>query len=128
MLYREIQDSDIERLEELYQKEKWTSFKSHMIQSLKDKSHWVIAEEDGNICGFARYITDGVLTVYLCELIVATDFRQQGIGRSLIQEIFSRHVGLRIDLASFNDDFYDRLSFRKIGSAYRNYGERNTDS
>lgn len=101
----------------MYQQEGWNSYTLELIDRLKNHYQWIIAEEDGLICGFARYITDNVLTIYLCDIIVDPKCRGKYIGKSIIDEIFTQNTGLRIDLAPFEDEFYEKLEFRPIGNA-----------
>lgn len=122
MLYRTISNKDITGIHQLYKQEGWNSYTLELVGHLKDQSQWVIAEEEGIIRGFARYITDNVLTIYLCDIIVDPSFRGKHIGKTLIDEIFKENPGLRIDLASFEDGFYEKIQFRPIGNAYRSYG------
>lgn len=122
MLYRDIKEDDIEEIYNLYKSEGWGTYTKDLINRLVTKSRWVIAEEDNNIYGLARYLSDDVLSIYLCEIIVSKMFRGQGIGKSLIMEIFNRNANLRIDLLSDNDEFYKKLKFRELGTAFRAYG------
>lgn len=127
MIIRDIKDSDLDTIYKLYQKEEWRTFTLDILSKLKDNSNWIIVENEGSICGFARYITDNVLSIYLCELIVSEKERRKGIGRIIIANIFKRHKGLRIDLSSCKDEFYDNLHFRCVGKAYRCCDEGHDD-
>lgn len=80
MEYRHFSETDINRIHHLYKQEGWNSYSLELIEQLKNQSHWMIAEEEGIIRGFARYITDNVLTIYLCDIIVDPSFRGKHIG------------------------------------------------
>ncbi|MGT2667480.1 GNAT family N-acetyltransferase [Streptococcus rifensis] len=122
MITRSIEVQDLEPIYQLYSQEGWKTYTTEMIERLVDNSYWIIVEDKGEVCGFVRYITDHVLSIYLCEIVVAQNRRRRGVGQMLIEAIFQTHPGLRMDLSSFEDDFYEQLDFRSIGTAYRKYG------
>lgn len=119
MRLREARQEDAEDLTRLYAQEGWPSFDRATVEKLLSSSAWLVAEEAGAAIGLARYLTDGVLTVYLCEILVAKAHRGRGIGRRLVQGIFARHPGLRMDTLSDADGFYEALGFCRRGRAYR---------
>ncbi len=121
MVIRDIRASDIDGIYNLYHLEGWKYFSKELIDSLSVSSRWVVVEEDNKIIGVARYLTDNNITVFLCEIIVSEENRRRGIGSAIIDEIFNRHVDLRIDVLSDADEFYDSLRFRHLGKAYRKY-------
>lgn len=123
MNFRDIKFDDAEKIADLCQSEGWKTYDKDLVECLIEKSHWIIAEEDGQILAFARYLTDGVLTIYLCEILVDLSVRQKGIGKQIIRQIFDRHPGQRMDLLSDNDEFYRKLCFRDLGKAFRAYDE-----
>ncbi|MDQ0221811.1 GNAT family N-acetyltransferase [Streptococcus moroccensis] len=123
MIIRHIKEQDLDTIYQLYSQEGWKTYTTEMIESLVNNSYWKIVEDNGEVCGFARYITDHVLSIYLCEIVVAQNRRRQGVGQMLIEAIFQSHPGLRMDLSSFEDGFYEQLEFRAIGTAYRKYGK-----
>ncbi len=122
MITRHIKERDLQTIYHLYSQEGWKTYTIGVIKRLMKNSYWMIVEDKGEVCGFARYITDHVLSIYLCEIVVAQNRRRQGVGQMLIEAIFQSHPGLRMDLSSFEDGFYEQLEFRAIGTAYRKYG------
>ena len=76
-------------------------------------------EQEGQIIGSARYLTDGLRTIYLCELLVKAEYRRQGYGSLLMTELQRLYPSLRIDLISDADAFYDSLQMRRRGMVYR---------
>lgn len=116
---RHANHSDEEQIFELYKNEGWQSFsKSKIVELLKTSSYLVITEDE-KIVAFARYLTDGIMTTFLAEILVLPTFRGQGLGRMLIEEIRNRAHGTRLELISEADDFYEHLGFRKVGTGYR---------
>ena len=108
---------------QLYSQQGWDSFSQELLEQLLTASRWLILEKKGQIIGSARYLTDGLRTVYLCELLVKAEYRRQGYGSQLMTELRRRYPGLRIDLISDADDFYDSLQMRPRGMGYRSKSE-----
>ncbi|MGT2846808.1 GNAT family N-acetyltransferase [Streptococcus massiliensis] len=121
IVLRTATPSDLDGLFALYQAEQWTNFTKEKVAAMLEASAsiWLVLEEAGEIIGFARYITDGVETTFIGEIIVAKSHRRQGLGRRLIEEIEARQPATRIELASEEDGFYKALGFIPIGSALR---------
>jgi len=75
-------------------------------------------EPDGELVAVARAIGDGVLNIYIQDVIVTPNFRKQGVGRQTVEHLLKEikafapaecTVGL---MAAFGQDrFYERLGF-----------------
>ena len=77
---------------ELLQQNGW----SHRITSLEQFTALVnasacnfIALKDGQVIGYIRGITDGLSNGYISMLVVASDYRKQGVGRDLVQAVIN---------------------------------------
>ncbi len=72
----------------------------------------VAVDTDGKLAGFLRAITDTQITTYLCEVLVANEFRRLGVGRLLIDVCQGLVPTTRLDLLSTGeaDDFYRAIS------------------
>ncbi len=121
MITRKIKESDVDKIYELYRLEGWKGFTKEVVKKLFHSSYWVIVEDGGRVVGFGRYLTDNVLTMYLCEILVSKECRAQGVGKAIVNEMFHRHSDLRMDVLSDADPFYEGLRFRHLGKAYRRY-------
>lgn len=119
MQIRVANQSDVQQLFDLYQSENWKTFSKIRIGKLLETSTYLVAEDNGQIIAFARYLTDGVLTTFLAELLVVPHFRRQGIGKLLIDTVKKQLPENRLELISEADDFYERVGFRKVGQGYR---------
>ena len=108
---------------QLYSQQGWDSFSQELLEQLLTASHWLILEQEGQIIGSARYLTDGLRTIYLCELLVKAEYRCQGYGSLLMAELQRLYPSLRIDLISDADAFYDSLQMRRRGMGYRSKTE-----
>ena len=120
---RPQEPSDGPALFQLYSQQGWNSFSQELLEQLLTTSHWLILEQEGQIIGSARYLTDGLRTIYLCELLVKAEYRCQGYGSLLMAELQRLYPSLRIDLISDADAFYDSLQMRRRGMGYRSKPE-----
>lgn len=120
---RPQEPSDGPALFQLYSQQGWNSFSQELLEQLLTASHWLILEQEGQIIGSARYLTDGLRTIYLCELLVKAEYRCQGYGSLLMAELQRLYPSLRIDLISDADAFYDSLQMRQRGMGYRSKTE-----
>lgn len=66
MIIRPASRKDCQAIYNLYQSEKWLSFTEEKVTSLfsTNLSHYLVLEEDQKILGFARYLTDEVMTTF----------------------------------------------------------------
>ncbi|MFN8649606.1 GNAT family N-acetyltransferase [Streptococcus sp.] len=108
---------------QLYSQQGWDSFSQELLEQLLTASHWLILEQEGQFIGSVRYLTDGLRTIYLCELLVKAEYRCQGYGSLLMAELQRLYPSLRIDLISDADAFYDSLQMRRRGMGYRSKTE-----
>ena len=120
---RPQEPSDGPALFQLYAQQGWNSFSQEVLEQLLTASHWLILEQEGQIIGSARYLTDGLRTIYLCELLVKAEYQRQGYGSLLMAELQRLYPSLRIDLISDADAFYDSLQMRQRGMGYRSKTE-----
>lgn len=120
---RPQEPSDGPTLFQLYAQQGWNSFSQELLEQLLTASHWLILEQEGQIIGSARYLTDGLRTIYLCELLVKAEYQRQGYGSLLMAELQRLNPSLRIDLISDADAFYDSLQMRQRGMGYRSKPE-----
>ena len=89
------------------------------IQSVWTVESLLVVEENQKILGFARYLTDEVMTTFLAEIIIDKAYRGKGLGRRLIAEIHQKHPLTRIELISEADGFYQTVGFKPVGTGLR---------
>ncbi len=65
------------------------------------------------IIRFLRGLSDGAVTSYVAELLVAPDWRGRGIAAALLDEAHQRFPSTRIDLLATPESsrFYERIGF-----------------
>ena len=59
-----------------------------------------VADQTGEVLGFAELLSDGELQSYMANLLVGASWRGRGVARMLVAEAFRRAGGQRIDLLS----------------------------
>ena len=121
MIIRLASTKDYQAIYALYQNEKWMSFTEEKVTSLfsTNLSHYVVVEENQKILGFARYLTDEVMTTFLAEIIIDKSYRGKGLGQQLIEEIHKKYPLTRIELISEVDGFYQTVGFKPVGTGFR---------
>ena len=121
MITRPASTNDFQAIYALYQTEKWMSFTEEKVTSLfsTNLSHYVVVEENQKILGFARYLTDEVMTTFLAEIIIDKSHRRKRLGQQLIEEIHKKYPLTRIELISEVDGFYQTVGFKPVGTGFR---------
>jgi ribosomal protein S18 acetylase RimI-like enzyme len=74
----------------------------------------LVALVDGTVAGICQLQSDGHVQAHLSTLAVAAEHRRQGIARELLREALARAGGLRIDLVSYFDPFYEAVASRRF--------------
>lgn len=83
-------------------------------KTLQNSQRVVAAVIDNQIIGFARGITDEVSNGYLSMVVVAPEYRQQGVGRALINHIIEGNPAITWVLRAGRDGaetFFSKLGF-----------------
>lgn len=89
------------------------------------ESDFVVAEENGEVVGFARYVKDGLRSPEVsdadCELValyVKPDFKRRGIGSALLNRVRDefRHLGkTRMLLWCLKENYPSRKFYEAMG-------------
>lgn len=125
--YQFITDPDprqIEQIIALYREAGWWNEQDNgnhdLIRRIVTGSHCFLTVRDGNeIVGMGRAISDRVNDSYIQDIIVYPQFRHQGIGTKIIEEIVGclRNDGMQwIGLIAENrtHSFYRKMGFEEI--------------
>jgi len=95
------------------------------LRLLRGSAHVVLAMDDGRVVGFVNAISDGVMSAYIPLLEVLPTYKGQGIGRELVQRMFTRLEHLyMVDVMCDADivPFYEKLGMTPgTGAMLRNY-------
>lgn len=121
----------------------WDEKDFPVIQRLSDRAGWstpterpndalrawhhssptLLATSDEEVIGFVRAITDGAVTMYICELLVAPEWRSMGIGSALLDACHALYSSTRLDLLSTEsaDVFYGARGFQAFRGFRKSY-------
>jgi GNAT superfamily N-acetyltransferase len=74
----------------------------------------LVALHSGAVIGFCRALSDGVVTTYIAEVLVAPEWRGHGLGSALLRASQRLCPGSRLDLlaTAASRSFYERRGFR----------------
>jgi ribosomal protein S18 acetylase RimI-like enzyme len=74
----------------------------------------VVALVGGAVAGICQLQSDGHVQAHLSTIAVASEHRRRGIARQLLREALRQAGGLRIDLVSYFDPFYESVASRRF--------------
>ena len=104
--------------------EKWLYFydtKKDLYKQALQSSFTLVAYENEDYCGYIRCISDGVFTVFCCEIIVDDNYKRKGIGTQLIEKVKQTFPTCHIELISDADHFYKENQFQYVGHGFRKH-------
>ncbi|MGB8819167.1 MAG: GNAT family N-acetyltransferase [Rhizobiaceae bacterium] len=110
-----------EELYELYKQEWWTKgrlFDDVMLMIKHSNLAVGCCSPDGKLVGFARVLSDLTFKALIFDVIVHTDFRGRGIGKTLIKYVTNHKTFAKVKTFELYcpDElipFYNKLGFRK---------------
>jgi predicted N-acetyltransferase YhbS len=116
---RPWQANDFLAIQALSNLEGWPTPSSRAADALHAWQHShpaLVAVHGEQVIGFLRSITDGAVTTYIAELLVAKEWRGHGIGRALVEACHELVPSTRQDLLSTDqaDLFYEAIGFRRF--------------
>lgn len=79
-------------------------------------SSTLVAVENEQIVGVVQTLSDGEVQAFCSILLVAAEHRHAGVGRALLREALTHTPGIRLDLISCADGFYQALGFRPVAA------------
>jgi GNAT superfamily N-acetyltransferase len=85
----------------------------------------LVATEEDAVIGFLRAVSDGAVTTYVAELLVAPAHRGSGIGAALLAVCQLAGPGTRLDLlaADASRAYYGHLGFRSLPGFRRSWAD-----
>jgi ribosomal protein S18 acetylase RimI-like enzyme len=90
--YRPIQVADYQQVQKFLIAHGWANRvedSSRFRAMIEGTSLTVVALDDQRVIGFARAVCDGVSNGYISMVAVDKDWRRQGVGRRMIEEIMN---------------------------------------
>ncbi|WP_342743341.1 GNAT family N-acetyltransferase [Planococcus faecalis] len=88
VLIRKYNEVDFRTIHELNKQQGWNNLvekKQETQQAWANSTVAVVAEIDGRVVGCLRGLTDGFISLYICELLVNQDHRKLGIGKKMLR-------------------------------------------
>ncbi|WP_214783945.1 GNAT family N-acetyltransferase [Exiguobacterium sp. S3] len=119
-------ESDFDSIQQLNRDEGWSQLveRDALTREAWRQSNvtYVMESENGKIVAYLRGLTDTTVSLYVCELLVASTYRRRGLGEQLLQHVHTLYPDTRLEmLASQNSHtYYEKLRFRPF------YGFRKT--
>ena len=100
----------------------WQSFTEaralDVFTRMLNESETYTCRSGGVLCGYLRALIDG-FGLYVSELYVAPDHRNNGYGRLLLRELKQRHPDQAVYVLSDEDAYYEKLDCRRVGSVFQ---------
>ncbi len=121
-------DADFPAVQSLSAAATWPTPNDRPAEALTAwRNSWptLVATADGVVIGFLRALTDGEVSTYVAEILVAENHRGSGIGSTLLGVCQALAPRARIDLLSTegSDRFYESEGFRTFTGFRRSYPE-----
>lgn len=125
---RPYEETDFPAIHQLNEQEGWSNLVAKQQQT---KAAWqgsnlaVVAEQDGQLVGCLRALTDGAVTLYVCELIIEKSRRGSGIGGKLMQHVHDLYPETRMELlaSTTSRSYYEAKKFRAFYGFRKTYEE-----
>ena len=86
---RNKEDIDIKQLVKLLHTSYWAANREEelIVKTVENSFCYGVLDEEKNLIGFARIITDFVTAFYLMDVIIEESCRRKGYGKMLLNEI-----------------------------------------
>ena len=85
-------DSDLETVHALLGTSYWwTPSLLDVARSAQNSFLVLVAEQEGQILGYGRVVSDGVRFAYICDIIVSENARGLGIGKQIVETMLEHH-------------------------------------
>jgi GNAT superfamily N-acetyltransferase len=125
---RAWEEADFPAIQALSEAAGWTTTRERPAEAVVAWQHsWpaLVAVADGALIGFSRALSDGGVTTYVAEVLVAPDWRGRGIARALLDITQRLCPGSRLDLLAARESrgFHAHLGFRSFAGVRRSWQE-----
>ena len=117
-------EADFPAIQRLSTAEGWTTPQHRPDEALSAWQHsWpaLVLTEQEQVIGFVRGLSDGEVTTFIAELLVAPAHRGKGLGRLLLDACHLLYPHTRLDLIADEEaiPFYMAIGFRSVGEGVR---------
>jgi GNAT superfamily N-acetyltransferase len=119
-------EGDYVALRDLAAVEGWTTLRDRPADGLHAwQNSWpaLVATHADDVVGFLRGLTDGAVTLYVADLLVAPAWRGRGVATALLEVCHALYPTARFDLLSTDmaHAFYERLGYRPFPGFRKSY-------
>jgi len=125
IVYRPFETFDFKSIKALNAAEGWTNLvgrAEEVRKAFENSNCCYVALDEDKVVGYVRALTDGEVTLYVCELLIDEKYRGRGIGKELLRMIHAKHPRTRIEMlaSSTSRTYYESSGYRPF------YGFRKT--
>ena len=125
---RPWQEEDFRAIQRLSQREGWPTPLERPFEALAAwQRSWptLVAVAQEEVIGFCRALSDGSVTTYIAELLVAPEWQRQGIASALLEVSQRLCPNSRLDLLAVETSrsFYEHIGFRTFYGFRLGWGE-----
>lgn len=129
VVIRAWHEPDFPAVRRLASAEGWTTYAARPGDALaawRRSSPALVAAADGSVIGFIRALSDGAVTTYVTEVLVAPAWRGRGIASALLEVSQRLCPGSRLDLLASpaSRGFYEHRGFRSFAGFRLSWAER----
>ncbi|KHE67499.1 GNAT family N-acetyltransferase [Halobacillus sp. BBL2006] len=116
---RSFHENDFDAVQLLNEKEGWSGLVEHGQETLcswLNSEPALIAMDGDEIVGYLRGLTDGNVTLYICELLIKESHRGRGIGEHLMQVAHECYPSTRVEMlaTSSSQGYYEKRGYRSF--------------
>ena len=119
--YKRKHESDV--LSAIGKDPDWEIFTSDDTKAVYKKalgnSITYVCYNNSTFCGYVRALVDKDLAVYISELYVVPEWRNQKIGQALLEQVKADFNRLTVYAFSDEDAYYQKKGYRRLGSVYQ---------
>lgn len=91
-------DIEVDYVEKLYSDAGWTNYTNDMtklMRGIENSLDVISAWDRDKLIGLVRTIGDKETIIYIQDILVLKDYKRQGIGRYLMQQILDKYQDVR---------------------------------
>ncbi|OOE12770.1 GNAT family N-acetyltransferase [Fictibacillus arsenicus] len=116
-------------IQELNKKEGWNQLVERYEETFNawknSNAAYVVIGPNEKIAGYIRCLTDMNVTIYVCEMLIAQEFRGKGLGGKLLKHVHNLYPRTRMEMlaSSTSHSFYESQNFRPFYGFRKTYEE-----
>jgi ribosomal protein S18 acetylase RimI-like enzyme len=104
------------------QGEEWESYNAADVRAkymaALESSITYVAYEGDVLCGYSRSLDDCGFYIYVCDLLVAPEYRGNNIGRKLMEYLYEDYPKHVVYVMSDVDMYYEKQGYKRVGSVF----------